>query len=131
MNNNDEKYCVKCGKKIPKETKFCPYCGAKQPSPASNQTDSEHGMPRPIQPGNVQNDKNKTASNLILIFGWLSAGVSLLFVPFLFGIIGVVLGVIELKYHETAGILLIIASVILMIFGIILGLIMGPQEFGR
>lgn len=34
--NTETKFCVNCGKTIPKEAIFCPFCGAKQPEISSN-----------------------------------------------------------------------------------------------
>lgn len=28
--NEELKYCINCGEKIPKEAEFCPFCGSKQ-----------------------------------------------------------------------------------------------------
>lgn len=127
MNNDNEKFCVKCGKKIPKETKFCQYCGAEQPTSTSTSSDSQQVVHN--QESSAKQGNNTTASTLLLVFGWISAVLSLLFIPVVFGIIGIVLGFFERKYHKNAGNILIIVSIVLMIVGIVFGMIMGSQAF--
>lgn len=60
-----EKFCVKCGKQIPANTKFCPYCGAKQPnvnkssvnSSSSNRTSASFSA-NSASANNIQKSQN-------------------------------------------------------------------------
>lgn len=69
----------------------------------------------PNRPGRVQG-----------IIGIVSAVVSLLFVPPVFGMAGIILGVIALnKGEKTLGLIAVILSAIFMVIGIILGIVVN------
>ncbi|NMB32835.1 MAG: hypothetical protein GX992_01155 [Clostridium sp.] len=62
----------------------------------------------------------------LLIIGWISAVLSLLAYPFIFGMVGVVMGILATKNGNRAGMPLIVASIILMGIGLIFsGVIMN------
>jgi len=69
-----EKFCFKCGQKLPAQANFCTNCGQKQPSISDNaSTDSVDEVVEPTQPvqaehtdeeiSNLQDDVNKSANN--------------------------------------------------------------------
>jgi len=81
------------------------------------------------------NDENRTGSNevalkrnntVFLVVGWISAIISLFIYPFVFGVIGVIAGILSTKGGSRAGLSLIVASIILMGIGMIFsGVIMN------
>ena len=56
-----------------------------------------------------------------LVIGWISAVVSLIRYPFIFGVLGVVMGILVTKRGSRAGLALIMTSIILMAIGLIFG----------
>lgn len=54
-----------------------------------------------------------------LIIGWISAIVSLVRLPMLFGVLGVIMGILSTKNGSRAGLSLIITSIALMAIGLI------------
>lgn len=61
----------------------------------------------------------KKSSALLLVLGWISAVVSLIRLPFVFGVFGVIMGIIATKNGSKAGLPLIIASMAFMTAGLI------------
>ncbi len=54
-----------------------------------------------------------------LFIGWLSAILSLFFYPFVFGMIGVISGILSTKNNKSRiGVFLVVASIVLMGFGL-------------
>ncbi|HHW49127.1 MAG TPA: hypothetical protein GXX14_11015 [Clostridiaceae bacterium] len=75
-------------------------------------------------------EENRTGSNevalkrnntILLVIGWISAIISLFIYPFIFGVIGVIAGILSTKGGSKAGLSLIVASIILMGIGMIFG----------
>lgn len=60
-------------------------------------------------------------SLLFLVVGWISAIISLVRYPFIFGVVGVVMGILATKKGSRAGLALIMTSIILMAIGLIFG----------
>jgi hypothetical protein len=58
-------------------------------------------------------------SGVFLSIGWIAAIISLFLYPFIFGVLGVIMGILATKRHSRAGITLIMASIILMGIGLI------------
>jgi hypothetical protein len=59
-------------------------------------------------------------SNVLFItIGWIAAVLSLFFYPFIFGVVGVIMGILASKGGSRAGVPLIAASIILMGIGLI------------
>lgn len=56
-----------------------------------------------------------------LVIGWISAVVSLIRYPFIFGVLGVIMGILVTKRGGRAGLALIMTSIILMAVGLIFG----------
>jgi hypothetical protein len=63
----------------------------------------------------------RKSSIALLVFGYISAVISLVRYPFIFGVIGVVLGILASKKGSRAGLSLIVTSIILMAVGMIFG----------
>lgn len=61
------------------------------------------------------------SSALLLVIGWVSAVLSLIAYPFIFGVVGVIMGVLSTKNQSRAGLYLIIFSIIFMGIGLIYG----------
>jgi len=59
------------------------------------------------------------SSTLFLVIGWIAAILSLLAYPFVFGTVGVIMGVLSTKSQSRAGLPLIISSIVLMGIGLI------------
>lgn len=60
----------------------------------------------------------KKNSTLFLIIGWVSAAVSLFRLPFIFGVLGVIMGILSTRGGSRAGLALIIGSIALMAIGL-------------
>jgi len=58
---------------------------------------------------------------LLIAVGWICAILSLVIYPFVFGLIGVVTGVLASKSGSRAGLPVIVASILLMGIGLIFG----------
>ncbi|KRL56565.1 zinc ribbon domain-containing protein [Furfurilactobacillus rossiae] len=137
------KYCQQCGAKNKADAKFCVNCGATfnqtddtqheaQSGSSYEQSYSPHAQqPQPAQVQNFNDAANQTNNNsrLFLILGWMSAAVSLFFIPIIFGGIGVALGFAARKKNETQGLILIVASIICGILGVVLGAIIGSSTY--
>jgi len=60
-------------------------------------------------------------NTLLIAVGWICAVVSLVIYPFIFGLVGVVTGVLASKGGSKAGLYVIVANIILMGIGLIFG----------
>jgi hypothetical protein len=58
-------------------------------------------------------------SGLFITVGWISAILSLFIYPFIFGVLGVIMGIVANKNGSKAGISIIVASIVLMGIGLI------------
>ena len=67
--------------------------------------------------GNVSAEKKSSTFQLIL--GWIAAFASLVRYPFIFGVFGVIMGIMATKNGSRAGLPLIMASMALMAAGLI------------
>ena len=61
----------------------------------------------------------KKSSTFLLVLGWIAAFASLVRYPFIFGVFGVIMGIIATKNGSRAGLALIMASMALMAAGLI------------
>jgi hypothetical protein len=56
---------------------------------------------------------------LMLFIGWMSAVLSLFFYPFVFGMVGVISGILSTKNNKSRlGVFLVVSSIVLMGFGL-------------
>lgn len=78
---------------------------------------------------NKMSEKHSESSGsrvLLLTIGWISALLTLFIYPFIFGVIGVIMGILASKNGSRSGVPLIVASIILMGIGLIFsGVIMN------
>lgn len=74
---------------------------------------------------------NSSGGSPYIIFGWLAALLSLLFVPVIFGAVGVILGYVVKKKEQkdVHGFAIMIASVACAILGMFIGYIYGMTSF--
>lgn len=70
------------------------------------------------QNGSISSSMRK-GTTAYLVIGWISAVVSLVAYPYVFGIVGVIMGIIANKNGSKAAMPLIIASIVLMAVGLI------------
>ncbi len=68
--------------------------------------------------GNQLSSLERQGNALFIIFGWISAVISLFAYPFIFGVIGVILGILSSRNGSRAGLFLIAGSIILMGLGL-------------
>lgn len=61
----------------------------------------------------------RKSSILLLVLGWISAIAALIRYPFIFGVFGVVMGIVAAKNGSKGGLPLIMASMLLMAAGLI------------
>lgn len=102
------KICPSCGTKMTINAEVCPKCGAMQAQPMGGYTTG----PAPVQ-AQVQSSKRV---GMFLLWGWLSAVVSL-FIPII-GIASIVLGVLTIRNkHVAAGVVLIVVAAIFIFLG--------------
>jgi len=65
------------------------------------------------------NEQRISAGNIALMaIGWISAILSLFIYPFIFGVVGVIMGILSTKNGSKAGLPLIVSSIILMGIGL-------------
>jgi hypothetical protein len=68
----------------------------------------------------------KGSTIALMVIGWISAVLSLFAYPFIFGVVGVIMGIMATKSGSRAGLSLIVTSIILMGIGLIFsGVIMN------
>lgn len=71
---------------------------------------------------NTGRTRTQAAGSMVfLVIGWISAVISLVRFPFVFGVLGVVMGILATKKGSRAGLGLIMSSIILMAIGLIFG----------
>lgn len=151
MENKEETmFCPNCGTKVAVGTRFCPHCGAVldnptepeesasvsapdiatvRPSAATVETAASQ-QPQPATPAQAAAPNNRHQT-LFLVLGWLSAAASLMFVPIIFGLIGVIFGyLVRNRGRKEAGTILLCASIAFAILGTIIGAIMGAARTG-
>lgn len=63
--------------------------------------------------------QTRKGNALFVVFGWIAAILSLIRFPFIFGVVGVVLGILATKGGSKAGLPVIVASIIFMGIGLI------------
>ncbi|MDQ2086388.1 hypothetical protein RBH29_08090 [Herbivorax sp. ANBcel31] len=69
---------------------------------------------------NINNQKTTTAALVVLVtIGWIFAFISLLGYSFIFGVIGVIMGILTTKNGSRAGLSVIVANIILMGIGLV------------
>lgn len=68
--------------------------------------------------GNDQVALGKSNTAFITI-GWISAFLSLIVYPFIFGVLGVIMGILATKNGSRAGLPVIVANIVLMGIGLI------------
>ncbi|KRL13722.1 zinc ribbon domain-containing protein [Schleiferilactobacillus perolens] len=152
-------YCPHCGAKIETGLKFCPNCGTAletiaTTSESSTQETTQPVHSEPVKPApavpesnayqqfSVGADTNANVSTpantkpagqhtILLVIGWISAIVSLLVVPILFGVVGLIFGYLaRSRGRKEAGTILMIASVAAALLGTIIGAIVGAGGTG-
>ncbi|MCX8130749.1 MAG: hypothetical protein N3I35_11695 [Clostridia bacterium] len=68
----------------------------------------------------------RRGTGVFMTIGWISAVLSLFAYPFIFGVLGVIMGIMATKKGGKAGLALIVTSIILMGIGLIFsGVIMN------
>lgn len=108
-------YCPKCGALNAVGSIFCVKCGAQLSVDNSQQKVTEE------HEHNFKTDGNAHSNSILLLtLGWLSAAVSIFFIPTVFGGTGVALGFVERRVNTTQGTILIIASIVCGILGVII-----------
>jgi hypothetical protein len=98
-------FCPKCGKEQLGEVRYCGSCGAELALPGSS-------------PAVMASTKSATG---FVIASVICAAISLLFVPPLFGVGGIMLGYFAFRRNRTAGIVCMAISGVCMVVGVILG----------
>ena len=68
---------------------------------------------------NVGTHVERKSNIFFLALGWVSAIISLFRVPVIFGVLGVIMGILATKNGSKAGLALIMASIALMAVGLI------------
>lgn len=68
---------------------------------------------------NSQSTAISRSSGLFISIGWISAIISLFGYPFIFGVVGVVMGILATKQGSKAGLSLIVGSIVFMGIGLI------------
>ena len=112
MYENDEKYCINCGRKLHKYDRFCPYCGTDQIRDPAERKAFQDEKRKNLQPDSLT----------CFIVGLLSFILSgTVIISLILGISAVVLSKSDRKtdyniYGKILGILGIISSIIVLIF---------------
>lgn len=82
-------------------------------------------------------DRNNTSgasvvrgNSFLIVLGWIAAILSLFGYPFIFGVVGVIMGILATKQGSKAGLALVVSSIILMGIGLIFsGTIMNYTRY--
>lgn len=114
-------YCKNCGKEIDEGVKFCPSCGVSQKNRQAHTEQISPKIEKSIGEFKEQIAKGKLNGKLYMIIGWVSVVISLLFIPVLFGAVGVVMGYLYRDHDEKHGTILMIAGVTGALLGMLLG----------
>lgn len=69
--------------------------------------------------GNSEVAVQAGTNTIFIVIGWISAILALFAYPFIFGVVGVIMGILAVKNGNRAGLPLIVASIILMGIGLI------------
>lgn len=79
-----------------------------------------------------QTAENKPSNITALkVWGWICTGTSLLFLPLVFGIIGIILGyLVRSRGDKEQGTIIMIASIGTMILGVWIGALIGATTWG-
>ena len=130
-------FCSKCGTNAGSGSKFCPSCG--QTLSLENHTPVINTSPPtspsyPQQPtastSFSQNNYQQNNSQSGLVTGaYICAAMSLLFIPILFGPLGVVLGVIANSNGDERGSTAAIISGVCTVLGMIIGMLVFAATF--
>ncbi len=117
-------YCSNCGNKIEDRVKFCPLCGASQSQRNTNtfNTTKTNANNSTINELKTYIESGKKTGNLYKVTGWISAFISLLFLPIIFGALSVITGYLYRDYDEKHGTILIIVGVAFALTGFFLGM---------
>lgn len=80
---------------------------------------------------NSQQQPNGQQNNLYLILGWVFAGLSLIFIPLLFGAGAFVMGFLTKKQpgRETHGVIIMVFAVAACVLGMIIGAAFGASGY--
>jgi hypothetical protein len=70
-------------------------------------------------PNNTSRTSVAKGSGLFISIGWIAAIISLFGYPFIFGVVGVIMGILATKKGSRAGLALIVGSIVLMGIGLI------------
>ena len=70
------------------------------------------------QNGSISKSKGRT-NGFCLVIGWIAAVIFVVRYPFIFGVVGVIMGIVVSKNGSRAGLPLIVASIVLMAAGLI------------
>ena len=124
-------FCSKCGTMMGSNGKFCPNCG--QTVNLENHAPNVNRIPStspsyPQRPTSstsfLQNNYQQNSSQSGLVTGaYICAAISLLFIPILFGPIGVILGVIANSNGDERGSTAAIISGICTVVGMVIGIL--------
>lgn len=63
----------------------------------------------------------KKGSGMILTLGWICAIISLFYYPFIFGVVGVIAGILATKRGSRGGLALIVVSLLTITAGLLFG----------
>ncbi|MFC6275297.1 zinc-ribbon domain-containing protein [Levilactobacillus tangyuanensis] len=120
------KFCPKCGTQVANDVAFCPKCGTNLTGEGMPDTTSQQDAPVPAKP-----EKSPNAA-LLITLGWISAVISLLFVPILFGAAGAFCGYRLTRFpgNRTAGVVLMVFAILFGVVGVIMGAIVGSTLYG-
>lgn len=103
-------YCTNCGKEVQQDAAFCSSCGTK----IGDYETTELNQDRYVQ----ANDQGR----IYVILGWVFFGISILFIPIIFGAGAFVMGFLTYRVRsQTHGVILMVFSVAGAILGMLLG----------
>jgi len=108
-------YCSKCGAKIAEDAEFCSSCGS--------QVEEHIGVSQQAAASvQYRHEDDTKGGKVFIILGWVFFGISLLFVPILFGAGAFIMGYLLRKHNQTHGTILMVMAVAGAILGTLLGM---------
>ena len=130
-------FCSKCGTKAGNDSKFCASCGQtlnfgtqsqniREAPPTIPLYSQQPTSPNSFSQGNYQQNKSQ---NGLVTGAYICAAMSLLFIPILFGPLGVVLGIIANSNGDERGSTAAIVSGVCTVVGMVIGMLVFAATF--
>ncbi|UOQ94394.1 zinc-ribbon domain-containing protein [Halobacillus shinanisalinarum] len=120
-------YCSTCGNEIKDDDAFCQGCGKQLDTDQGSE--SQHSHPQTSVTNYSHSSSQVPSKNhkTYIILGWVFFGISILFIPILFGAGAFIMGFLTYKNNnDTHGVILMVMAIAGAILGSLLGMAAAP-----